>query len=89
MTKHKKQHNQDTEMGGELDVTGQGSVSIKIRKDPKEVEVFFEDEVISVPCNPPNSDFVSWNVISHHHETLLVISWEVISMREIAWIVKY
>ena len=89
---------------GELIVTGSGEVEIELKKNPSSVKVFFDDDIIVVPCNPHHHDHLHWHVknLHHHHQHdsrhdhcnhndhyILVISWKVHNVREIKWSVHY
>lgn len=66
---------------GTLIVTGQDSIEIELVKKPKYVKVYFKDTCVVVPCNPQGSDLLQYAVDCN----LLTVSWDVSSVREIAW----
>lgn len=92
MPKQHIHHNQG--MSGELDVSGQDSIDIRLDREPEDVSVEFEDNDIStIPCNPQQYDTLSWEVhrprVNGFHETRLKITWDVLGTKKIVWIIKY
>ncbi len=89
---------------GTLTVTGEGKTAILLSGRPREVVVHFVKEPEPIPCNPHHHDHLEYKIeheeesleehhkIGHHHhdrQFLLVIHWEVESVREIFWLVFY
>jgi hypothetical protein len=77
---------------GELIVTGKDRATILLTGMPSEVKVHFKHEVDLVPCNPHHRDCLEYEVRAshhHHHKFVLLIKWDVSSVREITWKVCY
>jgi hypothetical protein len=77
---------------GELIVTGKDKATIPLNGIPSEVKVHFKHDLELTPCNPHHRDCLEYEVhVSHHHHSrfVLLIRWEVSSVREIVWKVSY
>ena len=75
---------------GELSVSGADFVNIPLfrRDKPLEVSVFFDDDCDIIPCNPADDKL---DYLIHHKQgkVFLKIEWNVSSLRNIAWEVRY
>jgi len=77
---------------GELTVTGKNSIQIPLEHIPTEVKVHFKDHFVMVPCNPQNADSLEYEVHTtnkHHNHFVLIIKWNVSSVREVVWHVAF
>lgn len=77
---------------GELTVTGHDHATIQLRGFPSQVECFFKDHAVMVPCNPHHHDELECEV--HHSNTVqskfvLKIQWRVSGVREVVFRVSY
>jgi hypothetical protein len=89
---------------GEIVATGKGEVEIVLgSKHPHEVEVFFADKPVHVPCDH-HHDKLHWEVHNRHHHHqhdlkhehchhednfVLIIRWDVAGVRVIEWEIEY
>jgi hypothetical protein len=87
------QHNQSKEVEGELEISGHGSVAIRLEREPREVKVRFIDDCAIISCNPHHMDELSSQIdrqkTRHGHNLVLNIHWRVQGSRKIAWLVIY
>lgn len=75
---------------GELIVTGSNSIIIVLRQFPAEVRARFKHEHFErVPCNPGDADTLCYDVNLVENDFILIITWNVSSVREIVWHVSY
>jgi len=77
---------------GELTVTGHDHATIKLHSFPSQVECFFKDHVVIIPCNHHHHDELTFEV--HHSNTshgkfVLKIEWRVAGIRELVFKVSY
>jgi len=77
-------------MDGHLCVSGCGDLEIPLKHRPENTFVYFSEDPSCHPCNPGSNDYLEWEVVhTHgphsHHEYLLIIKWNVSSMREVIW----
>jgi hypothetical protein len=87
-------HHHDAGTSSQLSVSGKSSISVRLDREPEEVQVFFEDNDFTiVPCNPQQADTLSWRVhkvlVHGFHETHLTIEWNVSDVKVICWVVRY
>lgn len=94
MSHHHKHPSDDQGLSGLANCVGNGSLGVRLQREPKFVEVFFTGEGTGVPCNP-NQDTISWAVrrdwARRQEHITLRIEWHVESGTEqvIEWIVWY
>jgi hypothetical protein len=89
---------------GELIVTGEDCIELKLKSHPVKVIVAFKDDCKIVPCNPQHSDELNWDLEAdphHRHPVsgkkhthkhtpfILNISWRVSGVRTIFWAVYF
>lgn len=94
----------DKMFGGELVISASGEVEIGLKSNPKTVKVTLDNECVVVPCNPHHHDHLHWHVknlhqnhkhdhkhdhCNHKDEFVLVIKWDVHSIRLVKWMVHY
>lgn len=94
--KHHKSHKPHFEphQSGDLFVTGQGKVEIRLldrHRPPEEIFVFLKEHHHHhhVPCNPHTLEEVECELHFKEHHYVLVIKWHVTDVREIVWAVRY
>lgn len=77
---------------GELIITGKSRISIPLHGFPSEVRAHFKDELELNPCNPHHFDELEYEVQASNTVRggfILLITWNVSSVREIKWHVAY
>lgn len=78
----------ENKLFGKLFVSGEGALEFSFKHHPTNVFVTFDDECHFVPCSPCDpgqDDELEWYIVKHHHHHILVIKWEVSTMRTIYW----
>ncbi len=70
---------------GELIVTGKDTVDIRLKHQPNETSVHFEDVCEAIPCDPRDFDFLEYELHYIHHHFVLRITWDVSRVRTIHW----
>lgn len=79
---------------GNLSVVGKGKIDVQLhRHPPTRFHVQFKSDPNSPhqphPCNPHQVDDLEWDLHYKEGHYVLVIKWNVVDVREIAWLVEY
>lgn len=72
-------------ISGKLFVSQIGSLEFELPCYPNHICVYFEDRQVEVPCDPGSADWLNWRIIYVDSHYVLVIEWDVNSLREITW----
>lgn len=76
-------------LSGELSVIGKNLFQVELKKSlPHSVLVEFLDHPHHIPCHP-HHDKLEWEVHDRHHGFVLVIKWDVHSVRQIFYVVSF
>jgi hypothetical protein len=93
MDKHDHNHSRQYDVVGQMAVTGNGSLSIPLARDAREVAVRFVGHSKLTPCNINKEDVLEFHirreVVRHRSQLALDISWSVFDIREIEWEIVY
>jgi hypothetical protein len=73
--------------GGEITISGVGSVEIELSEHYASAFVQFTDEQCLPTCAPVSHDTLSWR-LHRGWKDLLIIEWSVSNQREIEWAVR-
>lgn len=72
-------------VSGKITVCGKGKLEFELEEYPTETLVYFEDDVIYIPCNPSCEDRLKWKIIRKNSGFKLIIKWKVNNIRTIIW----
>lgn len=79
---------EEHKLSGKLFVSGEGALEFKFNHHPKHVFITFDNDCHFVPCSPCDpgqDDDLEWYTVKHKHHHILVIKWNVSTMRTIYW----
>lgn len=80
---------QEDSMSGSIQVVGRDTLSINLKRAAIDtVSIQFTNDPGQVPCNP-HHDTIDWEVHDRAHGFVLIIKWDVSSLREVSWKVTF